>query len=544
MERLTSSIQARTTRSERPWLLLLASGAVAVSVVFPLTRIVWRAASVEPAQAMEMLVRPATLEILVNSVVLTASVTLLSILLAVPLAVLTVRTDLPYRRFWTVVVALPLAIPSYIGAFAFVSVFRPRGLVQSWLEPFGVERLPDVFGLHGAILIITLYTYPYVYLTTRAALKAFDKSLVEAALVLDHGRWSTFRRVTLPQIRPAITAGALLTALYAVSDFGTPAFLQARVFTRQIYISYGTFGGLDYAAFLSLQLVAFTVVILLLESRIRGDEQLFTSGSGRGTRHRIELGRWRWPAMAWCASIGVLTLALPILIFFQWLARSQADVPPSLVFRPEFALNSVYVAGLAALVAVLAALPVAYLSARYHSRLGWLFERATYVGYAVPGIVIGLALVFFGARYGTISVGSLSLSIYMSIPILVFAYVVRFLPQAVGSTRTTLLQVNPQLTEAAYTLGRSPLATFRHVTLPLIAPGVVAGAALVFLTTMKELPATLLLKPAGFETLVTRIWAAESAGYYGQAAIPALILLVVSGLSMLVILGQEGYDVD
>ena len=544
MERLTSSIQARTTRSERPWLLLLASGAVAVSVVFPLTRIVWRAASVEPAQAMEMLVRPATLEILVNSVVLTASVTLLSILLAVPLAVLTVRTDLPYRRFWTVVVALPLAIPSYIGAFAFVSVFRPRGLVQSWLEPFGVERLPDVFGLHGAILIITLYTYPYVYLTTRAALKAFDKSLVEAALVLDHGRWSTFRRVTLPQIRPAITAGALLTALYAVSDFGTPAFLQARVFTRQIYISYGTFGGLDYAAFLSLQLVAFTVVILLLESRIRGDEQLFTSGSGRGTDHRIELGRWRWPAMAWCASIGVLTLALPILIFFQWLARSQADVPPSLVFRPEFALNSVYVAGLAALVAVLAALPVAYLSARYHSRLGWLFERATYVGYAVPGIVIGLALVFFGARYGTISVGSLSLSIYMSIPILVFAYVVRFLPQAVGSTRTTLLQVNPQLTEAAYTLGRSPLATFRHVTLPLIAPGVVAGAALVFLTTMKELPATLLLKPAGFETLVTRIWAAESAGYYGQAAIPALILLVVSGLSMLVILGQEGYDVD
>ena len=544
MERLTSSIQARVTRSERPWLLLLASGAVAVSVVFPLTRIVWRAASVEPAQAMEMLVRPATLEILVNSVVLTASVTLLSILLAVPLAVLTVRTDLPYRRFWTVVVALPLAIPSYIGAFAFVSVFRPRGLVQSWLEPFGVERLPDVFGLHGAILIITLYTYPYVYLTTRAALKAFDKSLVEAALVLDHGRWSTFRRVTLPQIRPAITAGALLTALYAVSDFGTPAFLQARVFTRQIYISYGTFGGLDYAAFLSLQLVAFTVVILLLESRIRGDEQLFTSGSGRGTDHRIELGRWRWPAMAWCASIGVLTLALPILIFFQWLARSQADVPPSLVFRPEFALNSVYVAGLAALVAVLAALPVAYLSARYRSRLGWLFERATYVGYAVPGIVIGLALVFFGARYGTISVGSLSLSIYMSIPILVFAYVVRFLPQAVGSTRTTLLQVNPQLTEAAYTLGRSPLATFRHVTLPLIAPGVVAGAALVFLTTMKELPATLLLKPAGFETLVTRIWAAESAGYYGQAAIPALILLVVSGLSMLVILAQEGYDVD
>ena len=544
MEQLTSWLRAHTTRSQRPWLLLLASGAVAVSVVFPLTRIVWRAAAVEPAEAVEMLIRPGTMEIVLNSILLTVAVTVLSVLLAVPLAVLTVRTNLPYRRFWTVVVALPLAIPSYIGAFAFVSMFRPRGVVQSWLEPFGVERLPDLFGLHGAILIITLYTYPYVYLTTRAALKAFDKSLVEAALVLDHGRWSTFRRVTLPQIRPAITAGALLTALYAVSDFGTPAFLQARVFTRQIYVSYGTYGGLEYAAFLSLQLVAFTVLILLLESRIRGDERLFTTGSGPGTDRRIELGRWKWPAVAWCASIGFITLALPVLIFLQWLTRSQAAVPPSLVFRPEFAFNSVYVAGLAALVAVLAALPVAYLSARYRSRLGWLFERATYVGYAVPGIVIGLALVFFGARYGRFSVGPISISIYMSIPILVFAYVVRFLPQAVGSTRTTLLQVNPQLTEAAYTLGRSPLATFRHVTLPLIAPGVVAGAALVFLTTMKELPATLLLKPAGFETLVTRIWAAESAGYYGQAAIPALILLVVSGLSMLLILGQEGYDVD
>jgi iron(III) transport system permease protein len=152
----------------------------------------------------------------------------------------------------------------------------------------------------------------------------------------------------------------------------------------------------------------------------------------------------------------------------------------------------------------------------------------------VAGGVVGLALVFFGARHLT--------PLYRTLPLLVFAYVVRFLPQAVGSTRASLLQVDPDLPAAARVLGRSPGAAFRDVTLPLVAPGVVAGAALVFLTTMKELPATLLLRPTGFETLVTRVWRAESAGYFGAAALPALILVVVSALSMLVLLSQEGYE--
>ena len=235
---------------ERPLALTLLSGAVAAALVFPLTWVVVRAATVEPARAVELLAADRTVRVFLNSLVLMVSATVLSVLLGVPLAVLTVRTDLPGRRFWTVVVSLPLAIPSYLGAFAFVAMFRPRGIVQGWLEPFGVEELPNVYGLPGAVLIITLYTYPYVYITTRAALKTFDRSLVDAARTLNHGRWATFRRVTLPQIRPAIAAGALLIALYAVSDFGTPAFLQAQVFTRQIYLEQRLPGGGDYAAFL------------------------------------------------------------------------------------------------------------------------------------------------------------------------------------------------------------------------------------------------------------------------------------------------------
>ncbi|WP_254840604.1 ABC transporter permease [Natronomonas marina] len=524
--------------TERPLALTLLSGAVAAALVFPLTWVVMRASTVPPDRASGLLFNDRTVEIFLNSLLLMVSVTVLSVLLAVPLAVLTVRTDLPGRRFWTIIVSLPLAIPSYLGAFAFVTMFRPRGIVQGWLEPLGVQELPDVYGLSSAVLIITLYTYPYVFITTRAALKTFDKSLVDAARTLNHGWLSTFRRVTLPQIRPAIAAGALLVALYAVSDFGTPAFLQADVFTREIFLKQQSIGGDDFAAFLSLQLVALTVFILAIESRVRRTGTLYTAGAG-GSTTDIELGRWKWPAVGFCALLGTVTLGMPIGVFVWFLVTSQTSPSREFVFQWEWLLNSATAGGLAALFAALAALPVAYLSARYDSRLGSLFERTTYVGYAVPGIVIGLALVFFGARYGSIEVAGIEIGVYQTLPILVFAYVVRFMPQAVGSTRTSVLQVNPRLNEAARTLGEGPLSSFRRVTLPLIAPGIVAGAALVFLTTMKELPATLLLRPIGFETLVTRIWAARAAGYQSYVAIPALLLLVISGLSMVVILRQE-----
>jgi iron(III) transport system permease protein len=468
---------------------------------------------------------------MVNSTLLVAGVTVASVGLGVPLAFLTVRTDLPFRRFWTVAVSLPLVIPSYIGAFAFVSAFGPNGALQRALAPVGVERLPEVYGFGGTVLVLTLYTYPYVYITTRAALKSFDTTLVEAARTLQHTRLESIRRVTLPHVRPAVTAGALLVALYALSDFGTPAIMRFDVFTRVIYVEFNSFGR-EMATLLSLQLVAVTVFILWLESRIRGTER---AGGGGRSRDTVRLGRWRYVLVTLPAAVAGLALVVPLAILLMWLAQAGANTGGSLAFRPEYALNSVVVAAAAALVATLAALPVAYLSARHESRLGDLFERATYVGYAVPGIALGLALVYFGTQFAT--------PIYQTLYLLVFAYVVRFLPQAVGSTRASFLKVDPSLPEAARTLGRTPVGAFRSVTLPLVAPGLVGGAALVFLTTMKELPATLLLRPSGFKTLVIHIWTAYESGYFGQAAVPALILVAVSAVSMLVILSREGYDV-
>jgi iron(III) transport system permease protein len=512
----------------------VASGAVAAAVLLPLVWLVRTALDVGLAEAIDISTRPSTVQVFVNSAALVVVVTVASVLIGVPLAYLTVRTDLPFRRGFTVAVSLPLVIPSYIGAFAFVSAFGPQGAFQRLLAPLGVERLPEIYGFVGASLVITLYTYPYVFITTRAALKSLDTTLIDAARTLEHSQWEAFRRVTVPQIKPAVGAGSLLVALYALSDFGTPAIMQFDAFTRVIYVEFTTFGR-DVASLLSLQLVAVTLLILGLESHIRGNEPLYAGRQGGRTSGTVRLGKWKYVAMAACLAVSGLALFVPLGILLTWLAQGGAEVGNALAFQPAYALNSVGVSAGAALVATVAGLPIAYLAASHRSRLTEAFERATYVGYAVPGVVLGLALVYLGTSYAR--------PIYQTLYLLVAAYVVRFLPQAVGSMRASFLRVNPALPEAARTLGRSSFGAFRAVTLPLIAPGLFGGAALVFLTTMKELPATLLLRPSGFKTLVTHIWSATASGYYGHAAVPALILLGVSALSMLVILSQEGYDV-
>ncbi|MFC7250416.1 ABC transporter permease [Halomicroarcula sp. GCM10025324] len=531
-EQLREQTSTESSDSTAPTLLAVVALAISLFVLSPLVWLFLRAGEIAPARALELLTSQTTVEVTLNTLVLVVGVTAASVLIGVPLAILTAQTDLPFRRFWTITAALPLVVPSYIGAFAFVSAFGPRGVLADLLAPLGVEQLPTIYGLPGAVLVLTLFTYPYVFLTTRASLLSFDGTVVEAARSLNHTRWEAFKRVTLPQIAPGIAAGALLVALYALSDFGTPAIMQYDVFTRMIYNEFGA-RRLDYASVLSMLLLVMALGILAVESRLNaGREGAYVS---RGSRQpgQIRLGYWKAPALAFCAGIAALCLVLPIGILLQWLVRSGTGYSGGgFVFELSYAWNSVGLAAVAAGISVLAALPVAYLSARSDTRLGALPERATYVGYAVPGVVLGLALVYLGLSYVPF--------LYQSVILLVFAYVVRFLPQAVGTTESSILQVDPSYIEAARSLGYNPISAFRQVVLPLVAPGLAAGAALVFLTTMKELPATLMLRPTGFETFVTYIWLVQGAGYYGQAAIPALILVGVSGLSMLVILRREG----
>ena len=522
------AVQSRLREAD-PWMGVVAavSALFALLIVSPMAWLLWQAATVEVARATELLFSSATARVTLNSLVLMAAVTAASILIGVPLAVLTTQTDLPYPRFWTIVAALPLVIPSYIGAIAFVSMFGSGGQVDSVLG----MTIPRIQGLSGSVFIITLYTYPYVFLTTRAALVSMDDSLIDAARTLNHGPVAAFRRVTFPLIRPGIAAGALLAALYAISDFGTPAFMQANVFTNRIYREFNNFS-VEYAALLALQLIAIVAVILVIEAGIGRDSD---AGGGRERGATIRLGRWKWPAMGSIASLGIVTLVVPVAIFVGWLIRSQGDRIPALEFQPAVAFNSVYLAGLAALVACLFAVPLAYYSGRTNSLFSRVLERATYLGFAVPGVVIGLALVFLGTR-------TLPSLYRQGVWLLVFGYVVRFLPQAVGTVRSSVLQIDDETLEAARSLDAGRLEIFQRITLPLIAPGLVAGAVLVFLTTMKELPMTLMLQPIGMDTLVIKVWQAHDALAYRYAAIPALFLILISGVTMVVLLRREGYE--
>ncbi|HKL30676.1 MAG TPA: ABC transporter permease subunit, partial [Natrialbaceae archaeon] len=289
--------------------LYLASAAVAAAVLAPLGWLVLGALSVRPETAIELLTRSTTVQVFLNSAALVVATTTACVLVGVPLAWLTVRTDLPFRRAWTILVALPLVIPSYVGAFAFVSAFGPRGELQDLLAPFGIESLPSIYGLWGTVLVLTLYTYPYVFVTARAALKTLDTRLIDAARTLRHDRKGAFRRVVVPHLRPAVAAGGLLSALYVLSDLGTPEFMRFQVFATVIY-SASTYS-LDLASLLSLQLLGVTVLVLAVESRTRGEERLSGTQGGSHRGDVVRLGRWRWIAVLFPAAVAGLALVVP-----------------------------------------------------------------------------------------------------------------------------------------------------------------------------------------------------------------------------------------
>jgi len=473
----------------------------------------------------DLLLRVRVLEILGRTLLLVSTVTGASILLAVPLAWLTVRTDLPLRSLWGVVIALPLVIPSYVAGFIVVVALGPRGMLQQLLDaPFGIERLPDIHGFPGAALTLTFLSYPYVFLTVRAAFLRMDPSLEEISRGLGHNAWSTFFRVIVPLLRPAIAAGGLLVALYTLADFGAVSLLRYETFTWAIFLQYETSLDRSLAAGLSLVLVAIALALVAGETFTRGRWRYYRSSSGTSRPFAsVRLRQWRWPALAFCSIVVSVSLVLPMSILVYWVVRGVSAGEPLLILW-EAARNSLYVSALAAGVAVAAALPIATLSVRYPGMFSGLLERIAYVGFALPGIAIALALVFFGANYAT--------PLYQTTGLLVLGYVVLFVSAAVGATRASMLQVSPNVEEAARGLGRTPLRVFASVTLPLVRPGIFSGAALVFLLTMKELPATLILSPIGFNTLATSIWSAASEAFFAQAGAPALLLIVASSVPL------------
>jgi iron(III) transport system permease protein len=503
---------------------------VAAALLLPTVYLLVRAVGAGEA-AWQALWRWRTGETLLRTLWLAGAVTFCSALIAVPLAWLTTRTDLPGRRLWATLTPLPLVIPSYVGAYVIASAFGPRGLLQGLLEGWlGIERLPSLYGFWGALFTLTVLSYPYLLLSVRAALLRLDPALEEASRSLGDNPWRTFWRVTLPLLRPALGSGGLLVALYTLRDFGAVALMRYDTFTRVIFVQYQSFDR-SQAALLALVLVAVTLIFVALEARIQHRAR-YVQGATGALRPplTLRLGLWRWPAVVFCAAVVTISLVVPAGLLAYWLVRGlrAGEVAPAL---GEAAWNSILASGLAAVVIVAAALPVAWLVVR---RAGWLthgLERLTYSAYALPSIVVALALVFFGANQAP--------WLYQTLPMLILAYGILFIPQAVGTVRSSLLQIPPTLEEAARTLGRGPLRVFATITLPLLRPGLLAGAAMVFLTAMKELPATLLLAPIGFKTLAVAVWSAVSEAFFAAAAAPALLIVLLSSLPMTLLMLRE-----
>lgn len=521
----------RMRRSSRvPW----ATGTLAVLVVggvllAPLYLVI-RVTQAGP-RAWGVMFEMRTLELLLDTLKLAVAVTGAAVAIALPLAWLTTRSDLPWRRAWTVVLALPLLFPSYVAAYTLVAAAGPRGLLRDALAPLGVEQLPEIYGFSGAWLVLTLTTYPYAYLSLRAGLMGLDRSLEEAARGLGRGPVAAFFLVTLPALRPAIAAGGILIALYTLSDFGAVSILRFDSLTSAVFIQYKSSFDRSGAAALALVLVAVALVVVLLEGATRGRARYHSRN--RRARTATPLGRWRVPALVLCGTVAAAGVVLPLGVILTWAARGIAQ-DAQLRLSGDAVLSSLYASALAAVMTVGAALPVAVMAVRRPGALSAVLERATYGGFALPGVTIALSLVFFAAKFAT--------PLYQTLALLIFAYTVRFLPEAVGASRSALLQVHPNTEEAGRGLGASAARVFLRITAPQMLPGISAGALLVFLTAMKELPITLLLSPIGFETLATDIWTATSEASFARAALPSLVLVALSAVAVFLMLRAEQFS--
>ncbi len=504
------------TKRAAPWWLWVAAIGVLVPVAVPVASLFLRAFRASEA-TWETLASIRTLHLVGRSFLLTGLVTISSTVVGVAGAWVFARTDITFKRIWGIVFAMPLIVPSYVLAMVFISATGPRGL---FADITGIA-LPHLIGLPGAWLALTIATYPYVYLITAAAIRRIDPALEEAARGLGATPTRVLRTVILPQLRPAIGAGALLAALYTLSDFGAVSLMRFDAFTRVIYAQYS--GRLDRtpAIVLSISLIAIAGVIIWGEQRTRGRGKYFSRSATRPpTLYRLTR-RQRFTAITGLSTVAMIGMAIPIAVLVSWVVRGQAS--GSDISVPWRSVGGSLTAGtIAAILAMVAAVPIVILAVRFESRSTRWLERGVFALFSLPHITIAIAVVAFTVRYAR--------PVYQSLLVLGLVYAAMFLAQATSAAKTSLLQVNPALEDASRSLGRGPIATYLSVTFPLMAKGLLAGGALVFVTTLKELPATLLLSPPGFSTLAVRVWAAADELLYARAAASGLLLIAVSVL--------------
>ena len=487
----------------------LAVGAIAVAAVavIPLAYLAVRSLEAGGA-ALAALLRPRVVELLVNSVMLAASVGIACLVLGTASGWVLARVRLPLRAAWLVLAALPLAVPSYLAAYG-------------WLV-----AAPGLAGFWPSWLVLTMACTPYVTLPVAAALRSSSGELEAVARSLGRSALRVFLTVTWHRIAPAALAGVLLAMLYSLSDFGAVSMLRFQTLTWGIHSAYSSSFDRSLAALLSVALVLLALLVVVTERRLRRRVQ---AAPARSSSPSVPLGWQLTPLVGALVIVPLLGVLLPLASLLTRLlqAASLRDIDVE-----RFLAATVATLGLgaaAALVTVLLALPVATLASRYSGGLSSAVESLSFIGQAVPGIVVGLSLVFF-----TLAVVP---ALYQGVAALVFAYAVLFLPRAIGSVRAGLALVPTRLLDVSRSLGAGGVASWVRVTLPLALPSVGVAACLVAISAAKELPATLMLRPTGISTLATELWGRTAVSEFGAAAPYAAMLVLVAAVPAVLLSG-------
>lgn len=476
------------------------------------------------------------LEVLGNTLALVAGVGAGTLVVGAGLAWLVVTYRFPGRAVFEWALIVPLAVPAYVIGFAFLGIFEFAGPLQTAVRGRLGVRLPELRSYWGVVLMMTLVFYPYVYLLARTAFREQGAATLETARSLGRTRLRAFLEVTLPMARPSLVAGASLAMMEALADFGTVAAFGYRTLTEAIYrVWYGMFDR-PAAAQLASLLLLFAVGLLVLERALRGRAR-FTQSQRRGPAPAPEaLAGWRaWSATAACAAVLGLAFVLPVGQLLVWARDAVLSLR-----APAFATllsNTLTLAAAAAVLATALALVLAYASRLHPATAVRLAARSASMGYALPGAVIAVGVLVPLAWLDHLLVGvterllgrAVGLLLTGSAAGLLFAYVARFLSVSFQTLEASLGKIPPSMDDAARSLGVSIGATLRRIHLPLMRGGLLTACLLVFVETMKEMPATLLLRPLGLDTLAIEVWERTSESMWADAALPALAI-VAAGL--------------
>ena len=461
-----------------------------------------------------------------NTILLVIGVVGTGILLAAPLAWVTTRTDLKGKRFFTLLGVLPLAIPGYVMAYALLGLSGPHGTFANLFGP----SFPNLRGYWGALVALSFYTFPYFFLNLRTALLGLDPAIEESAYSLGSRSREVFFRAILPQLRPALYASGLLVGLHVLGDFGVVSLMRYETFSYALYTQYTAAFDRTYAAWLALMLLVLTGSLLYLEGRLLRGSKFHRAGSG--TSHQaspISLGVWRIPTYV---CLGVLTLAsviAPMVTIGFWTLKGVDSSHMQDFFR---ALSGSF----------LVSTPAAFPHRCFRSSLSLLGcaifildlpHVGTWRVYRLCDTAVSVCTWRSSSFFGVFR------RVYQTVWILIYAYTVHFLAEAIGPVRSALYQASPRLEEAARSLGYRPLKAFFKSTFPLLRSGIIVSIAFVFLAAMKELPLTFLLSPAGYETLAVNVWSYTTEAMFAEGARYALAIVLCSALFVGLLLMQD-----